>query len=116
MIPELQIPASELRQRIANKQIRLNDEAIDLLTYRQLDLESAMDLGEWLFQTYHLRNETISGLLKIYEPEIWADNNSPKLMEYFKGKAILRISKQRYNGTFIIDYDRSTKTAEINRY
>lgn len=107
MIIELLIPASELRNRIANKQIRLNDDPIDLQTYRSLDLESAVDIGEWLFQTADTRDEMIHNLLKAYDFEVWADNNSPILMEYFKGKAILRISKQRYNGTFIIDYDTS---------
>ena len=107
MIPELQIPASELRNRIANKQIRLNDDPIDIVTYRQLNLESAQELGEWLFQTADTRDEMIHNLLKAYDFEVWADNNSPILMEYFKGKAILRVSKQKYHGTFIINYDTS---------
>lgn len=109
MIPELLIPASELRQRIANKQIKLNDNPIDIQTYRSLDLESGIDLGEWLFQTHNLRDETINVLLKIYEPEVWTDNNCPKLMEYFKGKAILQISKRQ---KFIIDYDSITNSTE----
>ena len=107
MIPELQIPAAELRQRIANKQIRLNDEPIGLQTYRVLNLESAEELGEWLFQTHNSRDETIDILLRIYESEVWADNNCPKLMEYFKGKGILQISKKQ---KFIIDYDSITNS------
>ena len=107
MITELLIPAQELRQRIANKQIRLNDDPIDLQTYRQLDLESAEELGEWLFQTHNSRDETIDILLKMYESEVWADNNCPKLMEYFKGKGILQISKKQ---KFIIDHDGITNS------
>ena len=105
MITELLIPAQELRQRIANKQIRLNDETIDLQTYRVLNLESAEELGEWLF--HNSRDETIDILLKMYESEVWADNNCPKLMEYFKGKAILQISKKQ---KFIIDHDSITNS------
>lgn len=104
MIPELLIPAAELRQRIANKQIRLNDNPIDIVTYRQLDLESAEELGEWLFQTHNSRDETIDILLKMYKPEVWADNNCPKLMEHFRNKAILQISKKQ---KFIINYNTS---------
>ena len=110
MIPELLIPAQELRQRIANKQIRLNDDPIDLQTYRVLNLESAQELGEWLFQTHNSRDETIDILLKMYEPEVWADNNCPKLMKYFKNKAILQISKKQ---KFIIDYDSITNSTTI---
>jgi len=107
MIPELLIPASELRNRIANKQIRLNDDPIDLQTYRQLDLESAQELGEWLFQTHDSKDETIDILLRMYEPEVWADNNCPKLMEHFRNKAILQISKKQ---KFIIDYETSNSS------
>jgi hypothetical protein len=107
MIPELLIPASELRNRIANKQIRLNDDPIDLQTYRILNLESAVDLGEWLFQNYASRDETIDILLRMYEPEVWADNNCPKLMEHFRNKAILQISKKQ---KFIIDYETSNSS------
>jgi len=107
MIPELLIPASELRNRIANKQIRLNDDPIDLQTYRILNLESAEELGEWLFQTHNSRDETIDILLKMYEPEVWADNNCPKLMEHFRNKAILQISKKQ---KFIIDYETSNSS------
>ena len=92
MIPELQIPASELRNRIANKQIRLNDEPIGLQTYRQLNLESAVELGEWLFN--HPDFSTIARLSNIYSVEVMADCNCIILQEIFKGKAILQISKK----------------------
>ena len=105
MITELLIPAQELRQRIANKQIRLNDETIDLQTYRVLNLESAEELGEWLF--HNSRDETIDILLRMYEPQVWADNNCPKLMEHFRNKAILQISKKQ---KFIIDYETSNSS------
>ena len=92
MISELMIPASELRQRFANKQIKLNDDVIDMTTYRQLDLESAIPIEDWLVNNPNL--STIERLSKLYSIDVMADCNSPILQEIFKGKAILRLSKK----------------------
>lgn len=110
---ELLIPAAELRQRIANKQIRLNDDPIDIVTYRQLDLESAEELGEWLYNFFSNQYKLFSSeeqdiirlMLNIFDSSVWADCNSTLLKHIFKGKAILQISKKQ---KFVINYDSTT--------
>lgn len=88
----ISIPTSELKQRIGNKQIRLNDEPITIDNWRTLKLETAEPLGDFI--SSHPECDVILRLGKIYDVDCLADCNSPKLQEVFGGKGILRISKK----------------------
>lgn len=86
------ISSAEIKQRIANRQIKLNDEPITIDIWRTLKLETAEPLGDFIAN--HPNCGVILRLGKIYDVDCLADCNSPKLQKIFKGKSILRISKK----------------------
>ena len=99
----ISIPTTELKQRFANKQVRLNDEPITIDIWRTLKLDTAIEYGDWLFNTITKNPEfkqTLSICRMMWEPDQMADTNSPKLQKIFNGKAILRLSKKE---VFVID-------------
>lgn len=103
----IQLPhTKEVKNRIKSGQIRLNDDLIDFNTFRGLKLDTAVDLGEWLYDrlTKDKSGEAHKALdivsLLGFEPEVLADTNVPILQKFFKGKAILRMSKKEL---FVID-------------
>lgn len=86
------LSSAEIKQRIANKQIKLNDAPIPIDIWRTLKLETVEPLGNFI--SNHPECNAILRLGKIYDVDCLADCNSPKLQKIFKGKAILRISKK----------------------
>lgn len=86
------LSSAEIKQRIANRQIKLNDEPITIDIWRTLKLETVDPLGGFIAN--HPKCSVILRLGKIYDADCLADTNSPKLREIFNGKSILRISKK----------------------
>jgi len=93
-------PSSEIKSRIKSGQIRLNGDPISIETYRSLKLESAIDLGEWVFQNAeHLPVFELAKRIG-FDIEVLADTNMKSLKKIFDGKSILRLSKKEL---YVID-------------
>jgi len=96
----------EIKVRIANGQIRLNDDLINFNTFRELKIDTAEELGNWLYlQLSKDKTGSVSKTLDMahilgFEPEVMADTNFSPLQKLFKGKAILRMSKREW---YVID-------------
>lgn len=85
----------ELKARFTNKQIKLDGEVISIDQFKQLNLDGAISLPDFLCQQTDLH---LIGLCKILgvEADDMATSNIPKLNAVFSGKQILRMSKREF--------------------
>ncbi len=90
----IEFPSSkEIKARIANKQVKLDGETITFDQYKNLDLNSAVHLGDYLYKHATPQIINLYKILGIDSDDI-ATTNIPALKQIFKNKQILRLSKK----------------------
>jgi hypothetical protein len=104
ILKELGVPANEIKSRLSNKQIKLNGENFIQSINFDVDISSATELGDFIFDNHQLFNNPLihlySGNIQyIFDaPMNWKgkDNNIKQLCELLESHICISLSKQTH--------------------